>query len=104
MSAGAVESFAKLAGALAVLASFKIGGNGRVHRVRQRLARVTAPAARKRRETEDAAFGEPGRTRGSGRRRIGVTRLLLTLWLALLLFILGYVAVRGPSALSDLDE
>ena len=53
MSAGAIESFAKVAGALAVLASFKIGG-GRAKRVRQRFARTTA-VARRTRELDDRA-------------------------------------------------
>ena len=104
MSAGAIESFAKLAGALAVLASFKVRGNGRIHRVRQRFARATMPGARKRRDLDDGAFPARGRTRDSRQRRVPVSRVLLTIWLALLVFIVGYVTVRGPSALSDLDE
>jgi len=104
MSAGAVESFAKLAGALAALASFKIGGSGRIDRVRQRFARAAVPGARKRRDLDDGAFPVRGRTRDSRRRRVSVSRVLLTIWLVLLVFIVGYVTVRGPSALSDLDE
>ena len=104
MSAGAVESFAKLAGALALLASFKIGRDRGLHRVRQRFARATVAGARKRRDLDDGAVPVSGCTRDSGRRRVSVSRLLLTLWLVLLVFVVGYVAVRGPSALSDLDE
>ena len=103
MSAGAIESFAKVAGALAMLASFKFGG-GRANRVRQRFARATVPGARKRRDLDDDAFPVRGRTRDSRGRRVSVSRVLLTLWLVLLVFIVGYVAVRGPTALSDLDE
>jgi hypothetical protein len=102
MSAGAIESFAKLAGTLAVLASFKIGG-GRANRVRQRFARTTA--ARRTRELDDHATSRrPNCKRDSRRRQAGVTRALIMIWLVLLLFIVGYATVRGPYALSDLDE
>jgi len=102
MSAGAIESFAKLAGALAVLASFKIGG--RANRLRQRFARTTA--ARRTRELDDHASSrrQPNCKRDSGRRHAGVSRVLVMIWLVLLLFIVGYATVRGPYALSDLDE
>ena len=103
MSAGAIESFAKLAGALAVLASFKIGG-GRANRARQRSARTTALARRTRELDDHAPSRRPNSKRHSRRRHAGVNRVLIMIWLVLLLFIVGYATVRGPSALSDLDE
>jgi len=101
MSAGAIEGFAKVAGALAVLASFKIGG--RANRLRRRIARTTA--ARRTRELDDhASSPRPNCKRNSRRRHVAVNRVLIMIWLGLLLFIVGYATVRGPSALSDLDE
>jgi hypothetical protein len=104
MSAGAIESFAKLAGTLALLASFKIGRKGGSQRVRQRFARTTALARRTRLVDDRAPSPRPNCKRNYGRRHVGVSRVLVVLWLALLLFIVGYVTVRGPSALSDLDD
>jgi hypothetical protein len=72
--------------------------------VRQRFARATAPGARKRRDLDVGAVPVRDRTRDSRQRRVSLTHVLLTLWLVLLVFVVGYVAVRGPSALSDLDE
>lgn len=102
MSAGAIESFAKLAGTLALLASVKIGRHRGLHRVRQRFARSTM-VARKARDIDDGP-PRPNCKRTSRRRHASVTRVLVMIWLALLLFIVGYATVRGPSALSDLDE
>ena len=39
-----------------------------------------------------------------GRARIKLAGVFAALWLALLVSILGYAAVRGASVLSDLDE
>jgi hypothetical protein len=39
-----------------------------------------------------------------GRPRIKLAGIFVALWLALLVSLLGYAAVRGASALADLDE
>jgi hypothetical protein len=36
--------------------------------------------------------------------RIRVGQMMAVLWVALLLFLVGYATMRGESALSDLDE
>ncbi|HVP86863.1 MAG TPA: hypothetical protein VMU79_02180 [Casimicrobiaceae bacterium] len=38
------------------------------------------------------------------RPRVRLARVFVTLWLALLVSLLAYAAVRGASVLSDLDE
>lgn len=104
MSGGAIESFAQLPGTLGLLASFKIGRSRGLHRVRQRFARATMMARRAREIGDHAPSPRPDCERPSRRRHVGVSRVLVMIWLALLLFIVGYATVRGPSALSDLDE
>ena len=104
MSAGAIEGFAKLAGTLALLASIKIGRNRGLHRVRQRITRATSVARRVRGVAEHASPPRPNCNRNARRRHVGVSYVLVMIWLALLLFIVGYATVRGPSALSDLDD
>ena len=38
------------------------------------------------------------------RPRVTLVRVFVALWLGLLLFLIGYVAVNGASALFDLDQ
>jgi hypothetical protein len=38
------------------------------------------------------------------RPRVKLARVFIALWLALLVSLLGYAALRGASVLSDLDE
>jgi hypothetical protein len=98
MNADTVESFARLAGTLALLATYKFGRGGGFDRVRQRFSRAVASATRRPRATGEKTSSGPQRPRHE------ISPLMVALWVALLLLIVGYAALRGESALSDLDE
>jgi hypothetical protein len=101
-----IESFARLAGAISLLASFKIGRGGGWTRARQRLARGTlfrmlqarAPAHR------GSASPEAPCREGSRRYRDRLRALIVALWIALLLSIVGYAAVEGEAGMARLDD
>jgi hypothetical protein len=96
--ADTIESFTRLAGALSLLASYKIGRGGGWTRARQRLAR--------------RSFIGPRGVHTSGRRVSSLVpgpgdRLraaVALLWIALLLAIIGYAEVRGEAGFADLEE
>ena len=97
-----IESFARLAGARSLLASFKIGRGGGWNRARQRLARGTSYRARHacvlvHREWRP----NPGTTK---RYRDRLRALIVALWIALLLSIVGYAAVAGEAGMAQLDD
>ena len=96
-----IESFARLAGAISLLASFKIGRGGGWTRARQKLARSTLYRTRQTRApTRKRSASTPGEIR---RYRDRLRVLIVALWIALLLSILGYAAVEGEAGMAQLD-
>jgi len=102
--ADTIESFARLAGAISLLASFKIGRGSGWTRARQRLARGTRYRARqahapiRRRSASTRASVE-----GIKRYRDRLRELMVALWIALLLSIVGYAAVDGEAGMAQLE-
>ena len=97
-----IESFARLAGAISLLASFKIGRGGGWTRARQKLARSTLYRTRQTRApTRKRSASTPGEIR---RYRDRLRVLIVALWIALLLSILGYAAVEGEAGMAQLDD
>lgn len=108
MNADGLEGFARGALALILLASYKIGSDGGLHRSRQKAARTEGPSAR-----EASSRGSPPRPGplpadspkpGSERRRAWLRDAATAFWIALLLFTLIYATVRGESGLVDFDD
>jgi ABC-type Fe3+ transport system permease subunit len=85
-----MDSLARLAGALSLLASWKMRPR---RRVREKVARDASSSARVRAATQ----GPDAPWRRWADAFIGV------LWAALLLFVLGYVALRGDAVITELD-
>ena len=101
IGADTIESFARIAGAISLLASFKIGRGGWT-RARQRLARSTLNRTRQTRAiVRKRSASTPGEIR---RYRDQLRVLIVTLWIALLLSIVGYAAVEGEAGLAQLDD
>lgn len=89
-----MDGLARLVGALSLLTSFRIGPWRRARGERGRGKSSSAPGARKR----SAGQRRPPRTApGWADALIGV------LWVALLLFVLGYLALKGEVVIADLD-
>jgi hypothetical protein len=100
--ADTIESFARLAEAISLLASFKIGRGGGWTRARQRLARSTLNGIRRARApARKRSASTPGEIR---RYRDRLRVLIVALWIALLLSIVGYAAVEGEAGLAQLDD
>jgi hypothetical protein len=100
IGADTIESFARIAGAISLLASFKIGRGGGWARARQRLARSTLNRTRRPRARKRSA-STPGEIR---RYRDRLRVLVVALWIALLLSIVGYAAVEGEAGMAQLDD
>jgi len=102
--ADTIESFARLAGAISLLASFKIGRGSGWTRARQRLARGTRYRTR---QTHAQIRRGSASTRalvdGSKRYRDRLRELMVALWIALLLSIVGYAAVDGEAGMAQLE-
>ncbi|HEX7271274.1 MAG TPA: hypothetical protein VF420_03885 [Casimicrobiaceae bacterium] len=105
MNADKVESFARLAGTVALLATYKFGLGGGFFRMKRRLARARSSAICKPRAAGEhgPASTKPLDDRPRRQRR-EISGLMVAAWVALLLLIVAYATVRGESALSDLDE
>ena len=94
-----IDTLARLAGALWLFASFRIGRGLGWQRVRNRAARLTPPGRRARplrRPKLSSAF-----------RRSALAwadPMLAGLWMCLLLFVVGYLAYRGEALLAELDN
>jgi len=104
MNADTLESFARLAGTLALLATYKIARGGGLHRARQRIARAVAPARKLRAPSGRSYEAAPRPSPAASRARRAASGVMFALWLSLLLMVLGYIAVSGESAFSDFDE
>jgi hypothetical protein len=101
IGAETIENFARIAGAISLLASFKIGRGGGWTRARQRLARSTNRIRRARAPPRKRSASTPGEIR---RYRDRLRVLIVALWIALLLSMLGYAAVEGEAGLAQLDD
>ena len=95
-----IESFARLAGAISLLASFKIGRGGGLNRARQRLARS---ARYRTRQAQIRRASAPAPFVRSRRYRDRVGALIVALWIALLLSIVGYAAIDGEAGMAQLE-
>jgi len=102
--ADTIEGFARLAGAVSLLASFKIGRGGGWTRARQRLARSTRYRTRQvKAQTRRASASVPAPFEGVRRYRDRLRALIVALWIALLLSIVGYAAIDGEAGLAQLE-
>ena len=99
-----IENFARLAGALSLLASSRMGRGGEWRRTREKVEPMLKGATKPRYPGGEASPAAP--SGGAERRRhfAWLARTLTLLWVATLLFIVGYAAVKGESALADLDQ
>jgi hypothetical protein len=100
-----IENFARVAGALSLLASFRMGRGGEWRRTREKPEHLASAGLRKPRRANDEASA-PGYGRGTRRNRrlLWVGRALTVLWIAALLFVVGYATVKGELALADLEQ
>src|SRR5215831_20310724 len=100
----------RVALALALLASLKIGRGG-LHRMRQRLFRTAKPADRSARGADGRGSPSPlapalpaNPSPSGARRRAWLTDAGTAFWIILLLFAVAYATVRGEWAFADLDQ
>jgi len=100
--ADTIESFARLAGAISLLASLKIGRGGGWTRARQRLARSALNRTRQTHASPRKRSASTPREIRRYRDRLRV--LIIALWIALLLSIVGYAAVAGEAGMAQLDD
>src|ERR1700693_4672669 len=104
IGADTIESFARLAGAISLFASCKIGRGGGWTRARQRLARgVAGRLAHPRAVSGRGSSPSPGPLENTKRHRDRLRVAILALWIALLVSIVGYIEVRGEAGLADLE-
>ena len=102
--ADSIESFARLAGAISLLASFKIGRGGGWTRARQRLARSTRFRTRRAQaQIRRTPASVPAPFERVRRYRDRLRALIVALWIALLLSIVGYAAVDGEAGMAQLE-
>lgn len=101
-----IETFARVAGALSLLASFRMGRGGEWRRTREKLGRlaVTSPRKSSRRPNGEESTAAPACGPGRKRQLMWLNRAVTVLWIVSLLFIVGYATVKGELALADLDE
>jgi len=100
-----IETFARVAGALSLLASFRMGRGGEWRRAREKLGRLEATGVRKsRRPSREESTAAPARGPSRKRHLAWLDRAVTVLWVVMLLFIVGYATVKGELALADLDE
>jgi hypothetical protein len=91
-----IESFARLVGAISLLASFRIGRGGGWNRARQRLARGISYSARRARALAHRERRPKPRT--TKRYRDRLRALIVALW------IVGYAALAGEAGMAQLDD
>jgi hypothetical protein len=101
ISPDTIESLARTAAAVVLLASYKIGRGG-WPRSRQRVARVavSGPQASRGRGSSP----DPGPRRVPKLRRFQLHSIVAALWIALSLVFVAYATIRGELALAELDS
>jgi hypothetical protein len=103
ISVDAFETFARFAGALSLLALYKIGrGSGR-HRVRERIAKGERALRSRGGESCRGSSPAPGPASESKRDRLRLHAIVAGLWIVLSLALLGYATIEGELAFADLD-
>jgi hypothetical protein len=103
IGADTLESFARVAAALSLLASYKIGRGG-WPRSRQRVARaVAAVPLRPGASRGQGASPDPEPPRVAKPRRFRLHSIVAGLWIALSLVLVAYATIRGELALAQLD-
>jgi len=104
IGADTIESFAQVAAALALLASYKIGRGGGRYRAHQRVARATATGPQRAGDSRGRSSSpDPGPLRAAKPRRFRLHAIVATLWIALSLVLVAYGTIRGELALAELD-
>ena len=99
-----IESFARVAAALSLLASFKIGRGG-WPRSRQRVARAAATGAQKQAHSRGhSSSPDPGPQHAAKTPRFRLHAIVATLWIALSLALVAYATIRGELALAEFDD
>jgi hypothetical protein len=100
-----IENFARVAGALSLLASFRMGHGGEWRRAREKPEPPASTGLREPRCTNDET-SSPGCGREARRKSplVWVSRALTVLWIGALLFIVGYATFKGELALADLEQ
>ena len=97
--ADTIDTLTRLAGALSLFASFRIGRPNRWRHAREKLLHVTDRVERSARRQRNASRPKTSRKRVAA----WADALVAALWMALLLFVVGYVALKGESAMAELD-
>ena len=111
MNVDVVETFARVAGALTLLASYKIGRGGGFHRARQKIGRAVRLLRHRPRDvggrrSSPSPVRTPEKSPRSAReqRRAWLREVATAFWIALLLFAVVYATLRGESAFAILEE
>ena len=104
INADTVEGITRLAVALSLLTSYKIGRGGSWRRARQRVARILANGPQKQRDLGGRSSSPtPGPVPGSKRQTFRLHVIVAGLWLALSLLLVAYATIRGEVAFAELD-
>ena len=104
INADTVEGITRLAVALSLLTSYKIGRGGSWHRARQRVARILANGPQKQRDPGGRSSSPtPGPVPESKRQTFRLHVIVAGLWLALSLLLVAYATIRGEVAFAELD-
>ena len=104
ITADALDGLTRLAVALSLLASYKVGRGGGLRRARQRVARFAVSSLLKTRDSGSKTSSPgPGPTHEAKRRRFRLHVIVAGLWIALSLMVVGYATIRGELALAELD-
>ena len=104
INADTVEGITRLAVALSLLTSYKIGRGGSWHRARQRVARILANGPQKQRDPGGRSSSlTPGPVPESKRQTFRLHVIVAGLWLALSLLLVAYATIRGEVAFAELD-
>ena len=103
ISADTIEDLVRIAAAVSLLASYKIGRGG-WPRSRQRVARVFAAGPRRPVDSRGRGSSpDPGPSRGAKPRRLRLHSIVAGAWIALSLAFIAYATIRGELALAELD-
>ncbi len=104
INADTVEGITRLAVALSLLTTYKIGRGGSWHRARQRAARILANGPQKQRDPGGRSSSPtPGPVPESKRQTFRLHVIVAGLWLALSLLLVAYATIRGEVAFAELD-
>jgi len=103
INADTVEGITRLAVALSLLTSYKIGRGGSWHRARQRVARILANTQKQRDPGGRSSSPTPGPVPEPKRQTFRLHVIVAGLWLALSLLLVAYATIRGEVAFAELD-